>query len=268
MAAGRVLAEMRSLGLQATEAGPDGFLPDDAAALRDLLAAHGLSLAGGFVPLVLHAGGGWRGRLRLRVSRLAACGGEIAVLAAATGLDGYDARPTLDAGQWRRLLRALDEAAGIAADAGLRAVLHPHIGTVVEQPDEIDRVLAGSGVQLCLDTGHVRAAGGDPAGLAARAAERIGHVHLKDVRAGLAARLTTGAVSYGAAVRAGLYCRLGEGDAGIGRVARLLDEAGYDGWYVLEQDLMLEAGPAPGHGPAAGVAACLDFLRGALGRAP
>src|SRR5215211_7096229 len=50
----RVLAEMAGLGLEATELGPIGYLPFEPAALRAQLATHGLSLVGGFVPLVLH----------------------------------------------------------------------------------------------------------------------------------------------------------------------------------------------------------------------
>jgi inosose dehydratase len=268
MAAGRVLSEMRALGLRATEAGPDGFLPAEPDAARSMLAAHGLALVGGFVPLVLHRGTGWHGELRRVAGYLAACGGEVAVLAAVAGHDGYDSRPPLSSAEWRTLLGALDEAAGLAAGLGLRAVLHPHVGTVVQRPAEIDRVLAGTQIPLCLDTGHIRAGGGDPAALARQAAGRVGHVHLKDVRAGHADRVATGRMPYAAAVRGGLYCPLGQGDARITAVLQSLRAAGYGGWYVLEQDLMLDAEPPAGGGPREQAAGSLRFLRDVLAGAP
>jgi inosose dehydratase len=265
---GRVLAEMRGLGLRATEAGPDGFLPGAPAALRAELAGHELGLVGSFVPLVLHRPAGWQRPLRRAVTRIAAAGGEVVVLAAATGLDGYDMRPALDDHDWRRLLAALGEAAEVAAGRGLRAVLHPHVGTVVERPDEIDRVLAGTEVSLCLDTGHIMAGGGDPAWLARRHPDRIGHVHLKDVRAAAAHRVAAGLTRYGAAVRDGLYCPLGDGDVDVPAITSALQTAGYHGWYVLEQDVMLDAEPPPGAGPLTQVGRSLWFLRQTLAGVP
>jgi hypothetical protein len=103
----RVLAEMRDLGLVATEAGPDGFLPEEPGELRELLAAYGMTLASGFTPLVLH--GEWRAQLEAVARRFRAGGAEVIVLAASTGSDGYDARPELSDSDWARVLRALDE---------------------------------------------------------------------------------------------------------------------------------------------------------------
>src|SRR2546430_3544187 len=50
LAPDRVLADMRALGLRATEAGPPGFLPADPAMARALLDSCGLRLIGGFLP--------------------------------------------------------------------------------------------------------------------------------------------------------------------------------------------------------------------------
>ena len=75
----------------------------------------------------------------------------------------------------------LDRLAQIAAKRGLRAVLHPHVGTMVETRAEVDRVLAGSRIPLCLDTGHISYCGGDNIAIIERAPERIGYLHLKQV---------------------------------------------------------------------------------------
>ncbi|MFI6946847.1 TIM barrel protein [Streptomyces sp. NPDC050422] len=260
MAPERVLDEMAAAGLAATEFGPDGFLPQDPDARAELLAGHGLAAVGGFVPVVLHD----PGRDPLPEVRRALAGfgsARTLVLAAATGSDGYDARPELSAREWDTLLANLDRIAAHAGAEGITATLHPHIGTMVEGPDEVDRVLTGSSVPLCLDTGHLLAGGNDPVALARRAADRIAHVHLKDVDAALAARVRAGDVTYTEAVRTGLYQPLGRGDVDISAITTALDGAGYDGWYVLEQDTVLDAEPALGEGPSADVVASLAHLR-------
>ncbi|MFJ6437201.1 TIM barrel protein [Streptomyces sp. NPDC091416] len=260
MAPERVLEEMAAAGLAATEFGPDGFLPQDPDARAELLAGHGLAAVGGFVPVVLHD----PGRDPLPEVRRALAGFGTArtlVLAAATGSDGYDARPELTDREWATLLSHLDRIAAHAGVEGITATLHPHIGTMVEGPDEVERVLTGSSVPLCLDTGHLLAGGTDPVALARRAADRIAHVHLKDVDAALAARVRAGDVTYTEAVRTGLYQPLGRGDVDISAITTALDAAGYTGWYVLEQDTVLDAEPAVGEGPSADVVASLAHLR-------
>ncbi|WP_433146317.1 TIM barrel protein [Actinomadura nitritigenes] len=287
MAPGRVLAEMGALGLAATEFGPDGFLPAGAAERADLLAAHGLRPLGGFAPVVLHdpdrdplpeirrtlaAFGVERSKTTAAPGTDAPGadapgagapeGGLTLVLAAVHGLDGYDERPALDAAGWAALLANLDRIAALAAESGVRAVLHPHVGTMVERADEVQRVLDGSGTPLCLDTGHLLIGGVDPGELAARVPERIAHVHLKDVDAGLARDVQAGRIAYTDAVRKDIYRPLGGGDIDIAGIVRSLEGAGYGGWYILEQDTILDREPDDGAGPIGDVRACLDFLAG------
>lgn len=261
----RVLAEMRGLGLAATEFGPDGFLPADPGERAGLLASYGLEPVGGFVPVVLH---GPADDPVAEVGRaLDGFGpGALVVLAAATGLDGYDERPALDATAWKTLLANLDAVAMSAADRGHRVVLHPHVGTVVERRNEVDRVLEGSNVPLCLDTGHLLVGGVDPLDLARAVPEKVAHVHLKDVDARLADRVRAGELTYTEAVRAGMYRPLGEGDAGIAEIVRTLDGFGYQGWYVLEQDVILDGEPPADGGPQDDVRAGIGFLHRLIGK--
>ncbi|MDT5016847.1 MAG: inosose dehydratase, partial [Mycobacterium sp.] len=241
----RVLAEMRDVGLSATELGPEGFLPSDPDQLTALLDANGLSCVGTFAPVLLHdvthdpvpdiAG---------PLDALVACGAKVLVLAAATGTDGYDSRPTLDDGQWSTLLANLDRLAGAAAEHGVLAVLHPHVGTMVETRTEVQRVLSGSAIQLCLDTGHLLIGGTDPLQLARDMPDRIAHAHLKDVDAALAARVRAGELTYTDAVRQGMYTPLGSGDVDIASIVTALRDNGFDGWFVMEQDTVLDGEPA------------------------
>jgi len=258
----RVLGEMRELGLAATELGPDGFLPGDPPAWAGLLDAYGLHAVGGFVPLVLHdPGRDVADTVAPVLDAFSAAGASTLVLAAATGLDGYDGRVHLDDDQWRVLLANLDRVHDTATERGITATLHPHVGTIVEGPQEVARVLEGSSIALCLDTGHLIVGGSHPARLAAAVPERIGHVHLKDVDAWLAAQIRSGTLTYTEAVKAGLYRPLGTGDVDVAAIVRVLESAGYQGWYVMEQDTVLDHEPAPGKGPSAAVRASLTFLR-------
>lgn len=152
----RVLADMRDLGLAATELGPEGFLPSDPDELTALLDSYGLRCVRTFAPVLLHEEHDPLHDITGPLDALLACGADVLVLAAAaTGTDGYDSRPTLDDSQWATLLANLDRLAQAAANRGLLAVLHPHIGTMMETRSDVDRVLAGSGIKLCLDTGHL-----------------------------------------------------------------------------------------------------------------
>ncbi len=257
-----VLSQMREVGLVATEFGPDGFLPADPEARAKTLAQGGLAAVGGFVPVILHdpATDPVPGIMEaLRAFSVA--GASTLVLAAATGTDGYDVRPVLDDAGWQVLLTNLDRLAEVAGGSAITATLHPHIGTMVETADDVARVLAGSSIGLCLDTGHLLIGGSDPVALVAEHAGRIRHTHLKDVDATWARRVQSGEVSYTDAVRQGMYRPLGRGDVDIAAIVGSLEAAGYDGWYVLEQDTMLAGPPAAGdHGPMSDVRASIEHL--------
>ena len=193
MPAGVVLTQMADLGLAATEFGPAGFLPGDPTGLIQLLGGYGLRALGGFEPVVLHTPDADPvALLDQRLATYVAAGADTMILAAVTGTDGYETRPVLTAGEWSRLLDNLNRIATRAADIGIRAVLHPHVGTVVENAIELDRVLDGSEIGLCLDTGHLTIGGVDPGQLARTAPDRIGHVHCKDVDLARAAAVREG----------------------------------------------------------------------------
>jgi inosose dehydratase len=260
----RVLSEMSALGLAATELGPDGFLPTDPAELTRMLERHRLSAIGGFTPFVLHRPDvdPIVGLERLLPSFLAT-GAGVMVLSADTGLPGYDSRPALDDAGWRRLLENLDRVAKAAAERGIRAVLHPHVGTMVESSTDVVRVLQGSAISLCLDTGHLLIGGTDPADLTRQVPERIAHTHLKDVDLSWARKVQDGRTTYTEAVAQGMYRPLGQGDVDVAAIVEHLGRHGYDGWYALEQDTILADEPR-GEGPVADVRASVDYLCGLL----
>ena len=191
---------------------------------------------------------------------------EVLVLSAVSGLDGYDSRPTLDKQGWDLLLANLSRISDRAAELGVRAVLHPHVGTMIENGEEVQRVLSGSSISLCLDTGHLLIGGTDPAELTRQAPERIAHTHLKDVNSQIADKVRNGRLTYTEAVIEGMYRPLGTGDVDIEAIVNTLQGNGYTGWYTLEQDTILAEEPR-GEGPVGDVRTSADHVRGLLAAA-
>lgn len=255
----RVLAEMRALGIGATEAGPDGYL-GDAGRARSLLAANGLRLVGGFLAVVLHEPAALEetlDRVRRTAAFFAELGGEV-VCSAAVVDDAWSSPVELADAQWEHLLAALPLVDAAAAEHGLRHALHPHWGTLVERAAAVARVLEGSEVAICLDTGHLALGGADALAIVADHSDRVGHVHLKDVDERTAGRLRAGELGLVEAVQAGLFRPLGVGCAQVEDVVLALEQAGYDGWYVLEQDTAIAD---PESSPADDVRTSVEFLR-------
>jgi inosose dehydratase len=264
----RVLKEMREVGLLATELGPEGFLPSEPKAMANVLSGHGLQAVGGFTPLLLHvASHDPVPEVERILDGYIASGAQVLVLSAVTGSAGYDARPELDEAGWKRLLSNLDRIAKLAADQGVRAVLHPHVGTMIETANEVQQVLDGSSISLCLDTGHLLIGGMDPAELARQAPDRIAHLHLKDVDSTIATRVQSGQLTYSEAVKHGMYRPLGQGDVDVPAIVGHVRAHGYNGWYTLEQDAILTEQPK-GEGPVADVRTSAEYLRSVLAQLP
>lgn len=259
----RVLTEMTGLGISATEYGAPGFLPGDPEAVRGVLDGHEMSLIGGFTPLVLHDPARRDealARTRAAAGLLSRAGASAFVSCPVMDDDWSVPRP-LDRGEHAHLVRMLSEVDTICADLGLRQVLHPHVQTVVENSSDVERVLQDCDVNWCLDTGHLAIGGVDPVDFARRAAERVGHVHLKDVRMSLVPALLDRSISIMQGVQAGLFPPLGQGDLALTDVILALEQAGYGGWYVIEQDTAITGDlPGAGEGPVTGVQASMRYL--------
>lgn len=117
------------------------------------------------------------------------------------------------------LARGLDRVSEMAADSGLVATYHPHLTTIVENPSELDRIMELSDIGFCPDTGHLAAAGGDPAALIREYGDRVKHVHLKDV-----------------VPEPFAWTPLGQGTLDFGDILSAVTEVGYDSWLIVELD--------------------------------
>jgi inosose dehydratase len=243
-----VLDEIARLEFAGTQTGV-GF--PEGGALATELERRGLRLAEVYAALPCSTEGPTPGAAdiaRDRIVALHAAGGDVLVVALELSTD-RDRRagraaagdvPQLTAAAWIALGKLLDTIAADAARLGHRTAFHPHAGTFVETPDEVDRLVAATNprdVGLCLDVGHFIVGGGDPVEAIARHGARIVHVHLKDVAEGPFADLRAGRLEgFREAIRARLFTELGSGVLDLEGVLRALAGHGFAGWLMVEQD--------------------------------
>jgi inosose dehydratase len=272
---GEVLDEMVQAGYTGTELGPYGFLPTDPKQLKNELAKRSLSLLGAFVPLPLAHAEQHEAAVQsaMEVARLLARNSAPymvladAMYAARMAVAGSvnDERDGMSGQAWAGAARLLTRVARAARDLGLTPVFHHHCGTFIETPGEVDRLLAMTDpdlLGLCLDTGHYFYGGGDPVECARVHGKRIRHLHLKDVRPSVLETVRRKRMPYLDAVRAGVFCELGEGGVNLTGVIQQLNAAGFNGWAVFEQDVDPSQ---PGCNPVESATRSRAYLRSAAG---
>ena len=236
------LAQAHAIGFEGMELGHK--FPREPRALAAVLGRHQLQCISGWYSAELLVWGAREELTRLKphLALLQAMGCEVLVFAEVTGAVHADVkrplaeRPVLTARDWRELGARLTEVAAATAAAGVRLAYHHHMGTVVQSEADIDALMQATGpeVGLLLDTGHAAFAGADPAALARRYAERIVHLHAKDLRAEVAAAARRGNSSFLEAVLQGVFTVPGDGSVDFGAVFGALPD--YSGWLVLEAE--------------------------------
>ena len=226
-----------------------GFPEGDA--LRATLARRELRLAEVYASIAATVDGPTAAALddvRERLRLLVEGGGDVLCIAfdGSPDRDAFAARaedaatPRLTDVGWARTVELLEAVAAETHAAGVRIAFHPHAGTYVETPDEVDRLTASlpaDVLPLCLDVGHWTVGGGDPVDALRRFGDRVTHVHLKDVDPTVLELLRAGTIpGFLAAIRARLFTELGSGVLDLDGVLDVLAERGYDGWLMVEQD--------------------------------
>lgn len=242
-----ILREMHAAGFSGTELGH--AYPRTPAALAEPLARHGLRLASGWhsTHLASRDPAAEETAFRVHLALLKTLGARVAIVAECThGIHGdrqaalgFGATPLprLDAAEWTRLIAGLRRLADLAADEDIALVYHHHMGTVVQGEAELERLLeAVPAVKLLLDPGHLAFAGIDPVAVARRHATRIGHVHLKSVRAPVVEQARHEGWSFCRAVTEGVFTIPGDGAVDFPALFRILAEADYRGWLVVEAE--------------------------------
>jgi inosose dehydratase len=260
----RVLSEMAQLGLAGTELGAPGFLPTNPDEIDAILEEHKLKLLGGFTPVVVHNPVERDATMKYvrKTIELFKKTGATQLVSSPVYTWNWDTPGALTNDEIKHMFKVLDEITLMCKDNGISNVLHPHLMTVVETKSDVERVLDGCDVDWCLDSGHLAIGGVDILEFAKAAFDRIGHVHLKDVDLSRAPSVLNRSQSIMEGVQDGLFTVLGKGDVPISELVRFLESHGYQGWYVIEQDMAITGNlPAPGTGPIELVGESLAYLR-------
>jgi inosose dehydratase len=245
------LAEAQQAGFAGIELG--GKFPREAAVLRPLLARHRLALVSGWYGghLLERSVADEIVAIEAHLRLLVQMGASVVVFAETSGsIAGERQRPIsqrrrLSEADWPEFARRLTALAEHVAARGVALAYHHHMGTVIENEAETDRLMGmtGDAVGLVLDTGHLAYVGADPIALARRHHHRIKHVHCKDVRPDVLARVRADDASFLDAVLAGVFTVPGDGSIDFAGVAAMLADIGYDGWLVVEAEQDPELAP-------------------------
>lgn len=248
----QVLDDIVATGYTGLELGPWGYLPTDPAKLRDELEKRGLQLLSAFVPVPLVDAGAHEAGVAeaLKVGRLlAALGAKFVVLADDNGKipelvqqAGKAKGSRLSPTQWDVFAAGVNRVAqAIHDELGLSVAFHHHGAGYVETPEEVRNLMQRTIpelVGLCLDTGHWHLGGGDAVEAIHEYGERVRYLHLKDFDPKVQRRNVDDNLNYFQALEAGIYCELGKGEVDFPAVLRAMEQLGYDGWAVVEQDIL------------------------------
>ena len=243
------LDEIARVGYVYTELGPQGFMPQDPAQLREELAQRGLTVCGGTVFAGLHKGADALEKAIADFSReaslLAAVGAEYLVHLPEQYTDMHTGEATqsgdIDPEQWKNLVTGTDELAKVIYhEYGVKLVFHPHVDTHVDTQERIERFLNDTDpefVNLCLDTGHVAYCDGDNIEIVERFPERITYVHLKSVDPVVRARAIAEKMPLSDAVKLGVMCEPPYGEPDMPPFLDALAGLDREIYAVIEQDL-------------------------------
>ena len=239
------LKEAKAAGFSGVELGRK--FPRSAKELGPVLKKQGLKLVSGWYSAALleRDAKAEIAAMKDHLTLLRSLGSEVMVFAETTGeiINQVGApmsrRPKIaSAADWKRLGKRFTEVADYMRDQGVQMAVHHHMGTVVETQQDVDRLLENSGeaVGLLLDTGHMTFAGGDPIAVARKYADRIKHVHCKDIRRYALAACRQRDVSFSEAVLCGIFTAPGDGLVDFRSVFDILAKAKYSGWLVQEAE--------------------------------
>lgn len=248
----RVLDEIAQSGYAGTELGPYGFLPTEPPRLRAALTKRGLELCSAYVdihlgdPSVLDRG---LATVMTSARLIGEAGARLLILSDAitpersrsAGRPEAANRLSWSEEEWARATQAIGEIVQGCRSLGLAVAFHHHVGTHVETPEEIDRLLSlvpAADLGLCLDTGHYVYGGGDLLAFLRREVSRIRCVHLKDVHPERLAEARECKLAYHDAVRHGVYAPLSKGSIDFPAALEILRRSGFEGWAVVEADVL------------------------------
>jgi inosose dehydratase len=242
----QIMTDIEALGLKGTEMGRK--YPTDIAILKKELAARDIQLVSQWKSVFFSDPSRREAELaayREHVLFLKEMGSKVISTAEIGGSLHWDPRRSpnerevarLDEAGWQSLAEGLNLAGAIAQEHGMKLTYHHHGGTVVETPEEIDRLMAltdPSLVYLLFDTGHAYYGGSDPLALLTKHYDRIAYVHLKDIRQEVLDEARAEGVDFASCIRKGVFTVPGDGCLDFKPIFAELIKKGYSGWALLE----------------------------------
>ena len=269
----RVLDELTEAGYRGTELGPYGFLPADAGILRKELEKRSLTLCSAFIDLELGNAAAHKEAfedLERSAKLISAAGAKLLILSdritpdrnAVSGRRAEANALSWTEPQWKLATQAIGEIIERCKAMGLRVAFHHHAGGHVETPEETDRLLSlfpADQLGLCLDTGHYVYGGGDAIAFLEKQVARVWCVHLKDVYDKKIDEARRARMNFHEAVRHGIFAPVGKGSIDFSRVLSLLKTGSFNGWVVVEADVL--PGGVGADAPLANAVSGREYLR-------
>tara|TARA_R100001143_G_scaffold63591_1_gene73037 strand:+ start:61143 stop:62039 length:897 start_codon:yes stop_codon:yes gene_type:complete len=251
----KVLDEMSETGYLGTELGDWGFMPTDPKELVEELQKRDLNLVGAFVPVNFideksHKEGAENA---VKIARLLKDTDSENARIVLSDDNGRNKSRTSKAGrikpedglsdsEMKQFAKGVEYVAQhILEKTGLISVFHHHCAGFIETPNEIERLLYNTDkdlVSLCFDTGHYEFGGGNALHGLKHFSDRIRHVHFKDFDKSMYSTTIKEDLNYFESVRNGIFCELGKGSIPFDKIYHELKTQNYDGWIVVEQDVL------------------------------
>ncbi|SEN75191.1 myo-inosose-2 dehydratase [Paenibacillus sp. OV219] len=264
----QIVDEIQKLGLTGTEMGRK--FPTDQQVLKQELASRGISLTSQWKSVLFSDPAYHETELeayRAHAKFLKEMGSTVISTCEAGGSLHFDPRQSpsevqrLNEEQWEALAKGLNAAGAIAQEYGLKLTYHHHGGTVVERPEEIDKLMEltdPSLVYLLFDTGHAYYGGANPLSVLQKHYDRIAYVHLKDIRPEVLAEARAEKADFITCIRKGVFTVPGDGCIDFAPIINELVGRNYEGWALLEGEQ--DPGLHPAYEYAAKALRYLDSL--------
>ena len=151
----------------------------------------------------------------------------------------FDKKPIFTEEEWTKLVEGLNKLGALAKEKGMKIAYHHHMGTGVQTEAEVDKLMSLTDkdlVHLLYDTGHLAYSGDNYISVIKKYIDRIAHVHLKDIRQEVVDKVKKEHLSFLQGVRLGTFTVPGDGSLDFSEVFKILGEANYKGWFIVEAE--------------------------------